>query len=207
MSLLTAALLAAGLAAEEEPAPVEKPPPPAWALSLDAYGADPPGDDPFVSWILSADRGALHLEAHYGYEAPDTFALFVGRRFNWEGEVSGSVVPMFGGLVGEVDGVAPGLDLELQWRSLWLTSDSEYIVDFGDSSDSYFYAWNELGWTFLERFDVGLVAQRTHAYDQKRDVDRGFFVGWTGKVIGATLYVFNPDLDTTYAALTFSAGF
>jgi len=40
---------------------------------------------------------------------------------------------------------------------------------------------------------VGLVAQRTRAYESELDVQRGFLVGLIYKQVGVTGYVFNPD--------------
>jgi hypothetical protein len=207
MSLLSSALLAASLTAQGAPPPAVEPAPPAWSLVFETYASDPPGDDPYVLGILYADRGPLHLEARYGYEDRDTFSFFVGRNFGWEAAVSGTATPMLGLVVGRTEGIAPAVELELDWLSLWLTSQAEYVFDTDDSSESYFYAWNELGWNVFERVDVGLVAQRTRIFEQELEVDRGLFVAWSGEKVGLSLYVFNPDQDDPYLAFTLNLGF
>ena len=57
----------------QEPAPQTPPAAvePAWDVGLSAFWVEPPDDDGHNVTILTADRGALHLEARYGYEDED----------------------------------------------------------------------------------------------------------------------------------------
>src|SRR5262245_7860111 len=80
----------------------------AWAFGTSAFVFDPPDDDAFVSPIVEADRGVLHLEARYNYEDLKTGSAFIGRTFEFGTEVSGTVVPMIGLVLGRTDAVAPG---------------------------------------------------------------------------------------------------
>jgi hypothetical protein len=79
------------------------------------------------------------------------------------------------------------------WTKLELYSEGEYVVDTGDSSDSFFYNWSELTLAPVESFRFGLVTQRTRAYQTDRDIQRGLVAGFSFKRLDLTGYVFNPD--------------
>ena len=208
MSLLTAALLlAAGAGQEDAPALVPSAPEAAWEIVFEVYGADLPDDDPWLLATLQADRGLLHLESRLGYEDRDTLSIWAGRNFFWDDAVSGRVAPMLGLLVGRTEGAAPGVSLELGWRQLWLTTETEYVFDFGDRSESFFYSWNELGLTLVHGLDVGFVAQRTRVFEQDLTLDSGILVRWAGEQVGLTVYVFEPGRDDSYLAFALDYSF
>ena len=55
------------------------------------------------------------------------------------------------------------------------------------------YNWSELTFGLAEWCRVGLVTERTRAYETERDIQRGLLVGVAYKNLEATAYVFNPD--------------
>lgn len=190
-------------AAAEEPAEEA----PSWAFDLTGYYVDPPDDDPYGSAILRADHGALHLEGRYNYEDLDTGSLWVGWTFSWSGAVEFSLVPMIGGVFGQTQGVAPGLELDLVWRILELYAEAEYVFDTGGEDDSYFYVWTELTVSPTEWLSLGLVAQRTRVFDTDVEVDRGLLVGFHVRSVSATVYVFNLDQDDPYVMIGIGVSF
>lgn len=185
------------------PAPSES----AWTTSLSTYWMEPPEESGYLSGVLAADRGTLHLEAHWAYEDRDTFSLFVGHNIPFEGDLSGVFTPRIGYAVGDSDGVVPAFALEVGWKSLYFSTDAEYLIGTSDDTDDFFYSWSELGWTFAERFTVGLVGQRTNVFDQELTVDRGFLVGVALGPTQVTGYVFNPDQDDPYYSIAVGAAF
>jgi hypothetical protein len=54
----------------------------AWSFSASAYTYFVPDDRDFVQPTFTADRGWLHLEARYNYEALDTGSAWVGYNFS-----------------------------------------------------------------------------------------------------------------------------
>jgi hypothetical protein len=109
-----------------------------------------------------------------------------------------ALTPMFGGVVGNTDGLVPGLELTLGLRPLELYSESEYVIDLGESSDSFFYTWSELRASPADWLSCGLVAQRTRLVHDSRDLQRGPYLGFTrGRIEGAA-YFFNPGTDDHY---------
>jgi hypothetical protein len=100
---------------------------------------------------------------------------------------------MLGGVFGKTTGIAPGYSGSLSWWKLQLYSESEYVLDTGNSSVNFLYNWSELSLAPAEWLRFGLVTQRTRAYHTDRDIQRGLLVGLSYKKLSITAYVFNPD--------------
>jgi len=115
-----------------------------WAFSASAYTYFPPDSDNYVQPTIRADRGWLHLEARYNYEALDTGSVWVGYNFSVGEKLKLDFTPMVGGIFGKTNGYAPGYEFTLSWRKLQLYSEGEYVFDTGDSSNNFFYTWSEL---------------------------------------------------------------
>lgn len=79
-----------------------------WAFVLTTSGYIVPGGQSLVSPDFTADRGWLHLEARYNYEALETGSLWVGYDFSAGKKLVLDVTPMVGGVFGNLNGVAPG---------------------------------------------------------------------------------------------------
>jgi hypothetical protein len=152
-----------------------------------------PESSNFAQPIVTADRKWLHLETRYNYEAQKTGSFWAGVNFSGGDTVEWAITPMFGGVVGDTDGVAPGYRGSLTWRKLEFYSEGEWVFDAGDSTESFFYNWSELSWAPVEWFRFGLVTERTRAYQTDRDIQRGLLFGVSYKQLSFTTYVFNPD--------------
>ncbi len=112
---------------------------------------------------------------------------------------------MVGGVFGNLTGVAPGYNLSLTYRRFSLSSQSEYFVDAGDSSENYFYTWSELTYAPWDWLRVGLAMQRTKAYKSDLEIQRGFLAGVSYKKTDLTAYVFN--LGWTDPTVVLALGF
>lgn len=190
----------------QEPVP-QAPPPERWTTSLSTYWIEPPHGDGYLSAVLGADRGPLHLEAHWAYEDRDTASLFVGRTFPIGGDFAGTVTPRIGYASGDSDGIVPALNLEVGWKRLSFNTDIEYMIGTSNETQDFLYSWSELALSVNERISVGLVAQRTNIFEQELTVDRGFLVGVNLGRTWLTAYWFNPELDDPYFTVAFGAGF
>jgi hypothetical protein len=212
MTMLTWMPLLAALsgASHAQDVPAEALAPPAeeaWAISIAIYGFDPQGEPGYLSPIVRADQGALHVEAHYNYEEVDTASLFFGRNFSFGDELTVGLTPMIGAVVGEIDGLAPALALEVAWKGFLLTSESEYVIDFEDEGDDFLYSWNELTFAPADWVRFGLVGQRTRVFDQELDVDRGLLLGFAFRELWLDFYLFNLDVDEPYAGFGIGVDF
>jgi hypothetical protein len=170
-------------------APAEKP---AWEFALTAYPTVVRGGENYTSAIAVADRGPLHVEARYDYESIGARSAFVGWTFSGGETVTWELTPLLGGAWGTTRAFVPGLEASVAWRRLDLYVEAEYVRDHGELSDSYLYAWSELGFRPVEWLRVGLAGQRTRAYGGERDVQRGPFAQLTWGRITIGGYWFNP---------------
>lgn len=192
--LATSVSMTSPAKADPTPAPTEAPEK-AWSYSASAFTYIVPHGADYVQPTVTADRDWLHLEARYNYEALNTSSAWIGYNFSAGTKVSLEVTPMIGGVFGATNGVAPGLEFTLDWKKLELYSESEYVFDTGNSSNSFAYDWSTLTLAPLDRLRVGLVAQRTRVYRTNRDIQRGVLVGYASKRVNLTAYVINPDED------------
>lgn len=181
-------------AAAEPPASVENEPESPWSFSVSAYTYFVTDDRDYVQPTLAADRDWLHLEARFNYEAQETGSAWVGYNFGGGGDaVTWELTGMLGGVFGDTTGIAPGYKGSLTWARLYLYSEGELVFDTGESSDSFFYNWSEVTLAPAEWCRLGLVTQRTRAYETDRDIQRGLLVGFSHGNFELTTHVFNPD--------------
>ena len=167
----------------------------AWSFSVSASTYIVPDSREYVQPTVTADRGWLHLEARYNYEALDTGSAWAGYNLSGGEKLAWEFTPMLGGVFGDTTGIAPGYKGSLSWWKLELYSEGEYVFDTGSSSDSFFYNWSELTLAPVDWFRFGLVTQRTRVYETDRDVQRGVLVRFSYKKVDLSVYVFNPDED------------
>jgi len=156
------------------------------------------GDEDFALGIAAADRGPLHLEARYNYEALETWSLWAG--WNWStGEtVELQLTPMLGAVFGDVDGIAPGLELSLVWGMLDYYLESEAVFDLDEGEESFTYGWSELAVSPLDWLRVGVVGQRTRVYETDREVQRGVLAQFVLGPSTLGLYWFDPGDDDAF---------
>jgi len=134
----------------------------------------------------------LHLEARYNYESIGARSAFVGWTFSGGDTVAWEVTPLLGGAWGSVHAFVPAVEASLSWRQFDFYVEAEAVRDQREHSDSYFYAWSELGYRPVEWLRVGLVAQRTRAYGGERDIQRGPFAQLTWRRVTLGGFWFNP---------------
>jgi hypothetical protein len=175
------------------PAPAAAAPEKAWSFSASAYTYVLPDSRDYVQPTLAADRGWLHLEGRFNYEDLDTGSAWFGYNFSVGETLTLEFTPMVGAVFGNTTGVAPGYKASLGWGIADLSSETEYVIDTGNSADSFLYTWSELGLTPVDWCRFGLVVQRTKAYKTEFDIQRGLFVGVSYKRADVTAYVLNPD--------------
>jgi hypothetical protein len=151
-----------------------------------------PQGQSYASPTFAGDHDMLHVEARYNYEAQRTGSLWAGYNLSMGKKVVFEATPMVGGVFGNVNGVAPGLEFTLTYKKAQLYSANEYIFDTSTKAGNFFYTWTQLTYSPLEWFTVGYVAQRTRAYQTPLDVQRGPLVGFTYKNVNFTAQIFNP---------------
>ena len=89
----------------------------------------------YVNPNLVADRGWLHLEARYNYEAIKTGSLWLGYNFSFGKKLAFEVTPMFGGVFGDITGIAPGYTVSISLdQSRSVMSQSSFLLKASISS-------------------------------------------------------------------------
>lgn len=183
VALLAMFVTSAAFAAEDERA---------WEFGLTAYPTFVRNGENFTSVVAVADRGALHLEARYNYESVGARSAFVGWNFSGGDSVAWELTPLLGGAWGDTRAFVPGFEASLAWKQLDFYVEAEYVRDSGERDDSYFYAWTELGYRPAAWIRLGVAGQRTRAYDNDRDIQRGPFVQFTWRSVTVGGYWLNP---------------
>ena len=178
-----------------------------WEYSLTVDGYIIPGEDGYASPTFTADHSWLHLEARYNYENFRTGSLWAGYNFSWGKTWQFAVTPMIGGVFGRTNGIAPGCEASLTYKTLEFSISNEYVFDTTSKSGNFYYTWPQLTYTPLEWLKLGLVAQRTRVFQTKLDAQRGFLVGFTHKKLEFTTYVFNPGWSDPTVVLEVGASF
>ena len=165
---------------------------PSWEFAATAYPTSVRNGDNYTSAIFAADRGPLHLEARANYESIGARSAFVGWTFSGGETVTWELTPIVGGAWGTTKAFVPGLEASVAWGKVDFYIEAEYVRDNSEHSNSYTYAWSELGVQPVEWLRVGLAAQRSRTYGGERDIQRGPFaqVTWGNFTLGA--FWFNP---------------
>jgi hypothetical protein len=174
----------------------------AWEFSGSVFYSDPPGSGDRVTTIVYADRGPLHLELRYGYEDVETASLFAGWTFTSEGELEAGVTPMLGAVVGQTEGIAPGLELDLGWRRFAWYVEAEYLFDLEDEDDDFFYSWSTLTYAFTDWLSAGVVTERSKLVDDDLSLQRGLALELRRENLGLSLYAYNLGSDDSYAVVS-----
>jgi hypothetical protein len=115
---------------------------------------------------------------------------------------------MLGFAVGNIKGMIPALELNLTWRKLDYYSESEYVFDFEDKENNYFYIWTEFGITPFENFRTGIAITRTILFQSDYDFQRGLLAQYSFWKLKTIVYYFNPfDKDESYLITTLGVEF
>ena len=179
----------------------------AFTWSASAYTYLVPDDADYVLPILTGDRGALHLEGRYNYEALEAASAWLGYNLSTGREVVLDFTMMAGGVFGSTTGIALGYEGTLSWKQLELYSEGEYLFDVEDPAGNFFYNWSQLSYAPTAWIFFGLVTQRTRVYDTGRDLNRGPFLGVAYKAMNLTTFVINPDDAAATVIVAFEVGF
>jgi hypothetical protein len=193
-------------AANETPGPSDEAEDKAWSFSASASTYFLPDSRDFVQPTVVAGRGRLHLEARFNYEGLDTGSVWVGYSVSLGERLTLDLTPMVGVVFGHTTGVAPGYKGSLGWRRLELYAETEYVFDAVASEDSFLYTWSELTFTPADWCRIGLVVQRTKAYETEFDIQRGFLAGFSYKRVNVSGYLFNPDASRPTVVFTVGIG-
>jgi hypothetical protein len=164
-------------------------------------------DDFIFSPVYRADKDWLHLEARYNYEDMNTFSAWFGYTFSGGNKFQFSITPMVGGLVGNTNGMAPGLEFDFKFYGFEWYSESEYVFDFQEHENDFYYNWTDLTYSPIDWLWFGLSAQRTRLYQTDLEIQRGLILGGGYRWFGLSAYLFNIGFDDPLLVLSLSVTF
>ena len=161
-----------------------------------------PNATTIVPVISFETKSNLHAELRYNYEEIQTVSLFGGRAFHAGNTFKISVTPLAGISLGKFQGISGGVNADLNWKGLYLSSQSQYSRTTIKEAKSFFFTWSEMGYTIKNKFFGGVALQYTLA-DKVKEMSHGFLAGINFKNVSIPFYVFNPSRKNMY----FVAGF
>lgn len=139
----------------------------------------------------------LHLEVRYNYEEKRTVSFYVGKCFSEDSEFSYSIVPIIGGVAGRFNGWSGGLNLDLEYKNFYLSSQSQYTFSADDEVNNFYFTWSELGYQPLNWFYGGVALQETVFPQTNKYVTYpGFVIGFIYKKWTLPVYGFKTGENT-----------
>ena len=165
---------------------------PKWEFSLSTFTYLAQHTRDYVNPNFTADRDWLHLEARYNYEDLKTGSVWVGCNFSVGKKLKFEVTPMFGGVFGDISGIAPGYTITVSYVSIELSTQGEYFFDAGTHSGDFFYSWSELNCSPADWLRLGVVVERSKASGSSTDIQRGPLIGFKYKDVDLTTYWLAP---------------
>jgi len=164
-------------------------------------------DDYIFMPVFRADYNKLHLEARYNYEDMNTFSGWIGYNMKGGNEFEFFITPMVGGVFGETNGIAPGLEFTLGYKGFELYNESEYVFDLESNIGNFGYTFTDLTYSFTDWLWAGTSAQTTKVYEEDLVFDVGVLVGASYKVFSLSGYLYNPADAERFALITLSVSF
>jgi hypothetical protein len=178
-----------------------------WSFSLAAYYYFVPEDENAASFIGRADHKQLHIEGRYNYEAKNTASLFTGWKLEGGNKVEFALTPMLGIVFGDLDGLAPGAEVEVAWNKFHFYSETEYVIDLSAHENNFLYTWGELAYNPTTSIRAGVTFQRTLLYQTNFEVQRGIFAQYAFRRFSIGAYYFNPLSSNNLLVGTLSLSF
>jgi hypothetical protein len=212
LTVFAVALLSAGqMFCQETPSSARARPPDIvknpWTFNLTTDGYVIPNGTDYASPVFSADRSWLHLEARYNDENLRTGSLWVGYNFAAGKKLALNVTPMIGGVFGRTTGIAPGCEASLSYKKVQLSVSNEYVFDTTRKSGNFYYTWPQLTYSPINWLRIGLMSERTRAFQTSLDVQRGFLVGISRTKWESTIYIFNAGFTDPTVVLELGLNF
>ena len=139
-------------------------------------------------------------ELRYNYEEAETFSLFAGKTIAGGRKTEYSFSPMVGYSVGLFTGLSFAVNSEAEWKSFYLSSQTQYSIALKNNAENFFFTWSELGYNISPHFFSGLTAQFT-MQSGSSDLEPGFVAGVTLKNFTIPFYIFSPFKANRYFAI------
>ena len=166
-----------------------------YSSSVTTYIAE--HDREYASPTVSADLNSLHLELRYNYEALKTGSIWAGYNLTFGKKVEVEVMPMIGGVLGDINGIAPGYTIAITSGPVEFYTQGEFFFDWRSSDGNFFYNWTELSVSPTRWLRVGVALDRTKVINTDIEIRRGPLVGFRYKQFDFTTYWLAPGREAS----------
>lgn len=161
-------------------------------------------DGNIFSPTYAADKDWLHLEARYNYEELNTFSAWFGYNISGGNHFKYAITPMAGVMTGELNGLSPGLQVDLNFHGFNMNSSSQYVFDLDDREGDFYYNWTDFSYAPLDWMWFGLSLQRTRLYNSPLEFQSGGLLGFGYRWFELGFYAYNPWTDDAYFVMNLS---
>ncbi len=142
--------------------------------------------------------GKRFVEFRYNYEDLKTASVFVGQTFDGEANLSYSLSPKAGFMVGGMNGGVVGLDVELSYKKFSLSSQPQYAFSLKNTRSNFIYSWTDIICGINGQLNAGISLQSTKLYNSPLTLERGLMIEPSFKKWSFPIYVFNPETGERY---------
>ena len=145
-------------------------------------------------------KKGLYAEVRYNYEDAQTLSFFGGKKFAGGKSIQYSITPMLGYSIGTFSGISLAANAEVEWKSFYLSSQTQYSIANKNSAVDFFFNWSELAYNISDNFFGGVAIQYT-LQQGISDVEPGFVGGINFKNFSMPFYAFSPFKSNRYFIL------
>jgi hypothetical protein len=136
-------------------------------------------------------------ELRYNYEDAKTLSFFAGKTIATGNALECSITPMLGLSTGTFSGFSLATNIDVEWKSLYLSSQNQYSLSAKKNYDHFFFSWSELGYNFSDHFFGGIAVQFTRT-GGNGNAEPGFVGGFCIGNLTVPFYVFSPFSSGRY---------
>jgi hypothetical protein len=136
-------------------------------------------------------KKGIYAELRYNYEDLNTVSVYGGKTFAGGKTLQFSVTPMVGFAVGQFNGVSIATNTEVEWRSIYLSSQTQYSIATQVGEPDFFFTWSELGYNISRHLYGGFAIQYTKQ-QAFSDTEPGIVLGFNFRNFSIPVYAFSP---------------
>jgi hypothetical protein len=151
----------------------------------------------------------LYTEIRHNYEAINTLSIYLGETFSNKGNVEYSITPIIGVLMGKLKGGSIGVNVFVEHKKFFLSTQSQYTFASHEKKENFFFAWSELAFQPRPWFFIGLSTQHTYSPKAKSWIlESGLVTGISHGKWTFPIYSFNPLNTSRYfmVGINFNGG-
>jgi len=150
------------------------------------------GPSSVVPKIYYQSRKNWYGEVKYNYETSQTVSMNAGKMFSKKNEISYSFTPVAGIVLGKLNGINTGINIDMDYKKLFYSSEIEYTFSIDKNSANLFLTWSELGYQFSKKIYSGIALQVLKIARQKKAWEPGLMAGWVHDNWTFPVYMFSP---------------